>query len=194
MKHGRAAFRAQRRCAACGFYDILSPCPQPASPDQERTRLSRKKENFPAAVARPRPAAGFFPVHPDPGLYFRRPRHHRNRQDPESRSGPWRQTIQELEAEKQVDQRDQTAAGKSPGPGEKGPGKPVADEKKRKSDRHGARRKRRPNMNNMKTVMLLGALTGIFLFIGGMAGGRQGMLHGSGLRRPDEFRLLLVFR
>jgi len=31
-------------------------------------------------------------------------------------------------------------------------------------------------MNNMKTVILLGALTGIFLFIGGMAGGRQGML------------------
>ncbi len=31
-------------------------------------------------------------------------------------------------------------------------------------------------MNNMKTVLLLGALTGIFLFIGGMAGGRQGML------------------
>jgi heat shock protein HtpX len=31
-------------------------------------------------------------------------------------------------------------------------------------------------MNNMKTVVLLGALTGIFLFIGGMAGGRQGML------------------
>lgn len=31
-------------------------------------------------------------------------------------------------------------------------------------------------MNNMKTVILLGTLTGIFLFIGGMAGGRQGML------------------
>jgi len=31
-------------------------------------------------------------------------------------------------------------------------------------------------MNNFKTVALLGALTGIFLFIGGMAGGRQGML------------------
>jgi heat shock protein HtpX len=31
-------------------------------------------------------------------------------------------------------------------------------------------------MNNLKTVMLLGALTGIFLFIGGMAGGQQGML------------------
>jgi heat shock protein HtpX len=31
-------------------------------------------------------------------------------------------------------------------------------------------------MNNMKTALLLGALTGIFLFIGGMAGGRQGML------------------
>jgi len=31
-------------------------------------------------------------------------------------------------------------------------------------------------MNNMKTAVLLGALTGIFLFIGGMAGGRQGML------------------
>jgi heat shock protein HtpX len=31
-------------------------------------------------------------------------------------------------------------------------------------------------MNNLKTVFLLGALTGIFLFIGGMAGGRQGML------------------
>lgn len=31
-------------------------------------------------------------------------------------------------------------------------------------------------MNNLKTVALLGALTGIFLFIGGMAGGRQGML------------------
>ncbi len=31
-------------------------------------------------------------------------------------------------------------------------------------------------MNNMKTVLLLGALTGIFLFIGGMAGGQSGML------------------
>jgi heat shock protein HtpX len=31
-------------------------------------------------------------------------------------------------------------------------------------------------MNNLKTVVLLGALTGIFLFIGGMAGGRPGML------------------
>jgi heat shock protein HtpX len=31
-------------------------------------------------------------------------------------------------------------------------------------------------MNNLKTALLLGALTGIFLFIGGMAGGRQGML------------------
>jgi heat shock protein HtpX len=31
-------------------------------------------------------------------------------------------------------------------------------------------------VNNLKTVALLGALTGIFLFIGGMAGGRQGML------------------
>jgi heat shock protein HtpX len=31
-------------------------------------------------------------------------------------------------------------------------------------------------MNNLKTVLLLGALSGIFLFIGGMAGGRQGML------------------
>jgi heat shock protein HtpX len=31
-------------------------------------------------------------------------------------------------------------------------------------------------MSNIKTVALLGALTGIFLFIGGMAGGRQGML------------------
>ena len=31
-------------------------------------------------------------------------------------------------------------------------------------------------MNNMKTVLLLGTLTGIFLFIGGMAGGRHGML------------------
>jgi len=31
-------------------------------------------------------------------------------------------------------------------------------------------------MNNLKTVILLGALTGIFLFIGGMLGGQQGML------------------
>jgi heat shock protein HtpX len=31
-------------------------------------------------------------------------------------------------------------------------------------------------MNNLKTVLLLGALSGIFLFIGGMAGGQQGML------------------
>lgn len=31
-------------------------------------------------------------------------------------------------------------------------------------------------MNNIKTVILLGALTGLFLFIGGMAGGRSGML------------------
>jgi heat shock protein HtpX len=31
-------------------------------------------------------------------------------------------------------------------------------------------------MNNLKTVLLLGALTGLFLFIGGMAGGQQGML------------------
>lgn len=31
-------------------------------------------------------------------------------------------------------------------------------------------------MNNLKTVILLGALTGVFLLIGGMAGGQQGML------------------
>ena len=31
-------------------------------------------------------------------------------------------------------------------------------------------------MNNLKTVLLLGALSGIFLLVGGMAGGRQGML------------------
>jgi heat shock protein HtpX len=31
-------------------------------------------------------------------------------------------------------------------------------------------------MSNLKTATLLGAMTGIFLFIGGMAGGRQGML------------------
>lgn len=31
-------------------------------------------------------------------------------------------------------------------------------------------------MNNLKTILLLGLLSGIFLFIGGMAGGRQGML------------------
>jgi len=31
-------------------------------------------------------------------------------------------------------------------------------------------------MNNVKAVLLLGALTGLFLFIGGMAGGQQGML------------------
>jgi len=31
-------------------------------------------------------------------------------------------------------------------------------------------------MNNLKTVLLLGSLSGIFLFIGGMAGGQQGML------------------
>jgi heat shock protein HtpX len=31
-------------------------------------------------------------------------------------------------------------------------------------------------MNNLKMVILLGALTGVFLFIGGMVGGQQGML------------------
>ncbi len=31
-------------------------------------------------------------------------------------------------------------------------------------------------MNNLKTVILLGALTGIFLLVGGMVGGQQGML------------------
>ena len=31
-------------------------------------------------------------------------------------------------------------------------------------------------MNNLKTVILLGAMTGIFLFVGGMAGGESGML------------------
>lgn len=31
-------------------------------------------------------------------------------------------------------------------------------------------------MNNIKTVILLGAMTGIFLFVGGMAGGESGML------------------
>jgi heat shock protein HtpX len=31
-------------------------------------------------------------------------------------------------------------------------------------------------MNNIKTVILLGVLTGLFLFIGGMAGGRSGMV------------------
>ena len=31
-------------------------------------------------------------------------------------------------------------------------------------------------MNNLKTAALLGALTGIFLLLGGLAGGRQGML------------------
>jgi len=31
-------------------------------------------------------------------------------------------------------------------------------------------------MNNIKTVILLGAMTGIFLFVGGMAGGEGGML------------------
>lgn len=31
-------------------------------------------------------------------------------------------------------------------------------------------------MNNIKTVILLGALTGLFIFIGGMAGGRGGMI------------------
>jgi len=31
-------------------------------------------------------------------------------------------------------------------------------------------------MNNMKTVILLGALTGLFLFVGGAAGGRGGMI------------------
>lgn len=31
-------------------------------------------------------------------------------------------------------------------------------------------------MNNLKTVILLGALTGLFLFIGGMAGGETGMV------------------
>jgi heat shock protein HtpX len=31
-------------------------------------------------------------------------------------------------------------------------------------------------MNNLKTVLLLGALSGIFLFVGGMIGGQQGML------------------
>ena len=31
-------------------------------------------------------------------------------------------------------------------------------------------------MNNLKTVLLLGTLTGLFLFVGGMAGGRSGMI------------------
>jgi heat shock protein HtpX len=31
-------------------------------------------------------------------------------------------------------------------------------------------------MSNLRTVALLGAMTGIFLFVGGMVGGRQGML------------------
>lgn len=31
-------------------------------------------------------------------------------------------------------------------------------------------------MNNLKTIVLLGALTGLFLFIGGMAAGRTGMI------------------
>ncbi|UCH97524.1 MAG: zinc metalloprotease HtpX [Candidatus Aminicenantes bacterium] len=31
-------------------------------------------------------------------------------------------------------------------------------------------------MNNLRTVILLGALTGLFLFIGGMVGGRSGMI------------------
>jgi heat shock protein HtpX len=31
-------------------------------------------------------------------------------------------------------------------------------------------------MNNLKTVILLGALTGLFLFIGGMVGGQNGMI------------------
>ncbi len=31
-------------------------------------------------------------------------------------------------------------------------------------------------MNSIKTLLLLGALTGIFLFIGAMAGGQRGML------------------
>jgi len=31
-------------------------------------------------------------------------------------------------------------------------------------------------MNNLKTVILLGAMTGIFLFVGGMAGGESGMI------------------
>lgn len=31
-------------------------------------------------------------------------------------------------------------------------------------------------MNNLKTVILLGALTGLFLFIGGLVGGRSGMI------------------
>jgi heat shock protein HtpX len=31
-------------------------------------------------------------------------------------------------------------------------------------------------MNNLKTVLLLGALTGLLLFVGGMVGGQQGML------------------
>jgi heat shock protein HtpX len=37
-------------------------------------------------------------------------------------------------------------------------------------------KKRRPSVNSIKTVLLLGTLTGLFLFIGAMAGGRQGML------------------
>ena len=32
------------------------------------------------------------------------------------------------------------------------------------------------SMNNLKTVLLLGALTGLFVAIGGMIGGRQGMV------------------
>ena len=31
-------------------------------------------------------------------------------------------------------------------------------------------------MNNVKTVLLLGALTGVFLFVGGAVGGREGMI------------------
>jgi heat shock protein HtpX len=31
-------------------------------------------------------------------------------------------------------------------------------------------------MNNLKTILLLGALTGLFLFVGGMTGGKSGML------------------
>jgi heat shock protein HtpX len=42
-------------------------------------------------------------------------------------------------------------------------------------------------MNNVRTALLLGALTGIFLFVGGLAGGRSGMLIALGMAGVMNF-------
>ena len=46
--------------------------------------------------------------------------------------------------------------------------------------------------NTLKTTVLLGALSGLLLFIGDLMGGQSGLVIGSRLRRGDEHRLLLV--